>query len=250
MYRVSYDDLNLDGQVDERELPDFETAAQNSASGDRIRDIRAEQGGTPTQEDIDRVKQELLDNPSLPSGAYAIIKQGADGSITVLDVFAVRDWPEQSTSENRDASPPEIPALPPFDVEKSSPELPLQQPHTRSDEQPEQDGSDETHAPAIPHPGASDSTFRIQTERESVDEPHLNGPWNARWDSQQRFNATEGTRFAGTGLLMGTLWLLARQRDKLQCATTPKAEFSEEEASRPQWDFSRRARRQRKLDEQ
>ncbi len=83
-----------------------------------------------------------------------------------------------------------------------------------------------------------------------MSESHVNSSWNGRWDRQLRSDATEGTRFAGASLLMGTLWLLARQRDKLQCSTNAETDCLEEVAARPQWDFSRSARRQRKLDDQ
>ncbi len=72
-------------------------------------------GKTPTQEDIEREKLKMLNDPSQPTGAYAIIRVDGEAMKRVLDVFGVRDWEEeqQATTDSDQTEEIKTPKLEP-----------------------------------------------------------------------------------------------------------------------------------------
>ena len=113
IYRVNYDDKNSNGQPEQNELPnpdDVKAAPSlmkktlsnwdESDSEDlkkkryKLEGFQTKTDGSPTAEEIDELKQRLLDDPTQKTGAYSIIQKEVDGKEVVLDVFSVRDWEE------------------------------------------------------------------------------------------------------------------------------------------------------------
>ncbi len=178
IYEVKFDDDNENGQVDEAELPTYEIVLarelDEESKNSRIVIEPAKGGKTPTQEDIEREKTKLKNNPNQPAGAYAIIKTDTDGSRTVLDVFGIRDWQEEQPADAREIKPDaiKVPQLEPF---KPS------------------DADDASDAEIIPPPVAGP---------QATDTSRL-----APLDHGQGHNET---RFASAGLLLGSLWMLRK----------------------------------------
>jgi hypothetical protein len=112
IYRVYYEDENANGQPEQNELPSPDEVksaaiADEKATADiddnpdelkgkriRLEKFKTTTDGSPTAEEIDNLKQKLLDDPEQQTGAYAIIQKEVDGKEVVLDVFSVRDWEE------------------------------------------------------------------------------------------------------------------------------------------------------------
>ncbi len=113
IYRVFYDDLDQNGQADDNELPTAEQIVEAKdierevvefrglASGERekLKIIETKSGGSPTAEEIELAKNDLLSDPLQPSGAYAIVERGVDDKEVVLDIFSMRDV-EESVEES------------------------------------------------------------------------------------------------------------------------------------------------------
>ncbi len=130
VYRVEFEDTNENGQAELAELPSvdgvlkqIEESPVDHSSGrggegssaergkdsedskskpgiEKIRTLQPASGGSPTASEIDAWKAELRNDPSLSSGAYSIIEIGVDDSKSVLDVFPVRDWPEEDDANS------------------------------------------------------------------------------------------------------------------------------------------------------
>ncbi len=112
VYRVSFNDLDENGQAEQSELPkskDVENAQDVDADqfdekeavkkkGEffraKIDQLKSETGGTASPQDIDNFKAKFLNDPEQTSGAYSIIQKEGDKT-TVLETFSLRDWPEQ-----------------------------------------------------------------------------------------------------------------------------------------------------------
>ncbi|MEQ1826797.1 MAG: hypothetical protein ABL921_12660, partial [Pirellula sp.] len=118
VYRVEYSDMNNDGQPDRSELPSSEDIIRRvggDARGKTNITVKTDDGatvkidlpqelqpsftsGAPTSEDVAKIKQAILADPTKPSGAYTIIFEDGNGNRSVLDVFPVRDIPDQSSA--------------------------------------------------------------------------------------------------------------------------------------------------------
>lgn len=231
IYRVDYQDLNEDGQVDEEELPSFETVLEEELDDERMKTRKvikpAEAGETPTQDDIAREKNKLLNDPTQPSGAYAIIKEDTDGNRTVLDVFSIRDWPEEQVNDGSQSDGGTIPQLPP---------LHMGQPR---DAQVEQRAS---QAEVVPAPLGTVPLEPAPNEKASENTPLPNRNDSSHLAPPERHTP----QFASASLLLGSLWML-RQR---QSASTAGDQTSSPPATRTcdaSHDYSRRARKRRSL---
>lgn len=111
IYQVYFEDENGNGQADEMELPESQSILQYTVVGNRedeehvfelepnqrrkIDTLEVEAGNSATAADIEKLKREYLNDPRMPSGAYAIIEKGVDGIEIVLEVFSIRDEPEE-----------------------------------------------------------------------------------------------------------------------------------------------------------
>ncbi len=234
IYRVNFEDLNADGQVDEEELPAYEKVLEEELDDERMRTRKvikpAEAGETPTQDDIEREKYKLLNDPNQPSGAYAIIKQDPDGNRTVLDVFSIRDWPQAQFNDETQSVEGQIPQLPPLDV------------HQPGDPQAEQRGNE---AEVVPAPLDSVPLDAASAELAPVDATQPN-----RNDSSHHAPREQhAPQFASASLLISSLWMLRQRHSQVPAddqASVPSAITSRSEPH----DYSRRARKRRLLSNQ
>ncbi|MFN7733677.1 MAG: hypothetical protein ACK5OB_17400, partial [Pirellula sp.] len=102
LYRVPFVDENENGEPDNDELPTpaevLEKVEGNQATAV---DFPKDQKGstTPTQAELNRVKDALARDPELPVGVYSIIKKNPDGGQEVLDIFPVRDSDPQTVTD-------------------------------------------------------------------------------------------------------------------------------------------------------
>jgi len=231
IYRVDYDDLNADGQVDDEELPSYEKVLEDELDDERMRTRKvikpAEAGETPTQDDIAREKNKLLSDPNQPSGAYAIIREDTDGNRTVLDVFSIRDWPEAQVTEGSQSDEGTIPQLPPLNI--GGPR----------DEQEEQRGNQAEVVPAPLEPVPLDS------------DPHDNAPVvkpqpNRNDSSHLTPPERHAPQFASASLLLGSLWMLRQRQSADTFADHPNSPPAMPASDEPH-DYSRRARKRRLL---
>jgi hypothetical protein len=115
VFLITYEDKNNDGQPDREELPSTDeiirliggdgknkttvTAKTDDGASVEI-NIPKEAtpkltSGAPSPAEVERIKQAILADPTKPTGAYTIIFQDVRGNRSVLDVFPVRDLPEQ-----------------------------------------------------------------------------------------------------------------------------------------------------------
>jgi hypothetical protein len=219
IYQVKYVDDNSNGQVEADELPSYQQVLRDiqeeGLSEESVKErvpIESEKGGNPTQEEIARAKNRLLNDPNQPSGAYAIIAKEPNGDLNVIDVFGIRDWPEvvpDTSGQEAEVIVPQIEPFNPADLERA--------------QQPSDDGAEVVPAaPEAAVPQDSDSSWLQPASHES-----------------QRL-----TRWGSSGLLLGTLWMMhSTQRDG-QAASSQTAEPPADHAVR---DYSRRARRRRWL---
>jgi hypothetical protein len=108
--------MDEDGQPDMAELPNADEILKKiESSGNNTRiQVETEQGtvvvkipdnaipklnsGAPTPDEVEKIKQAILSDPTKPTGAYSIIFVDASGKRKVLDVFPVRDFPENEES--------------------------------------------------------------------------------------------------------------------------------------------------------
>jgi len=211
IYFVNYDDLNLDGQPDLTELPSQEKILKelDTQSGVKEEPIYAADGGSPTPQDIESKKAQFLEDPSKPSGFYAIVEKPANGVPVVLEVFPVRDSAPK-------AEPNTEPAIVP-DTEKVEPEdIPIPVPKIESPK------NETSFIPPTLY--RSDST--IQGEE----------------DAKQ--GGTSSARFAASGLLFGSLWMV-RESSKSNKSRADSVSESIEELGTV--GYSSRDRRNRKL---
>ena len=127
IYRIPYEDANLNGQVDATELPTFDSVLTRLEESPEYRETKISieprnSGEAPTQGEIEEEKVKLQSKPDQPSGAYAIIRKSADGKEEILEVFSLRDWPEPQLPTQIDEFVPELPELPAFQSDQSVPE--------------------------------------------------------------------------------------------------------------------------------
>ncbi|MEO8269691.1 MAG: hypothetical protein ABI557_08225, partial [Aureliella sp.] len=235
IYRVYFDDANQNGQADENELPseqeilsaevvDAEDNADESVEiqpSQRLKlgKVQTESGGSPTAEDIEKLKNEFLNDPRRPSGAYAIIEKGLDNKETVLDVFSVRDVDEADS----DAQHPLIQLPRQSDAVNSSEASPSEH-DSHNIDSPTQDNVRPAHEDS--------SQNRISTDAEFLDD-----------DSSHRPVRNE-SRFAHAGLIAASLWFIrhsSQSRSPETKSTLPPAAIGEPV------EFGRRARRRRRL---
>jgi hypothetical protein len=215
IYRVNYTDSNGDGQVDAVELPDYDEAIAKIDRDSKIT-IQARDGSSPTPGEIDEQKAELLNKPDQPSGAYSIIRRGAEGTEEVLDVFGIRDWPEETqesmgTADIEGEKEIQVPKLEQFNPEAN-------------------DNLNELQIPTPPskRPESDASSFNLQSVP------------NSESDYQS-------PRFAEGCAMLGTLWVLRaakyRERNNNDQSTSKSTQSARPQL--PELDHS--ARRSRKL---
>ncbi|MCR9295448.1 MAG: hypothetical protein NXI32_22245, partial [bacterium] len=223
IYPIEYDDINEDGQVDSNELPTYAEVLQEELSDESKREsitIEPSQGGEePTPDDIEKKKAELLNDPSQPSGAYAIIKTDADGNRIVLDVFFLRnsseDMQQQSTDEAMDT--PQLPRLEPFQPQEF---LRPQQPNSGSSNEGPSSTEDLLVPPPVEPPAPSNTDQSMRMQIDPVPEP--------------------STKWAASGLLLGTLSILKRTNLRSGDASNPQSSLIPTNV-----DFGRHARLRR-----
>jgi hypothetical protein len=222
IYRVFYEDANANGQAEESELPtedevlaaeisEDEAAAPASEMepGKRLKlgTVKTASGGSPTAEDIEALKNEFLNDPQRPSGAYSIIEKGLDDKETVLDIFSVRDSVQA--------------------VEDS--DQPLIRPATPEELQQLQLEEGAGVAPAA-NDGAS-------YPNDTTDQA-LPGEWR---------DQSTPSRFANASLIASSLWLVRAQGSTNTDRTcVALAETITPQTERAPIDFGRRARRSRR----
>ncbi|MFO1066460.1 MAG: hypothetical protein U0892_21590 [Pirellulales bacterium] len=182
VYFVPYNDENHNGQPDANEIPnrddilgkkgssDGENGATETKGLKEIAKLKSASGGKPSAEDIDRLKAELLNNPQAKAGVYAIIETEADKTQVILDVFPLRDYPDDNQQE--DVNGPLI-------------ELPKPQ--------GEGNGADAKPAPAKPE--GNSGAFMLPD-------------WNRRETEEPELIERSESRFADAGLVAGALFLL------------------------------------------
>ncbi|MCA9194417.1 MAG: hypothetical protein KDB03_21755 [Planctomycetales bacterium] len=216
IYAVSYNDINMNGQVDANELPTFDEVLRQNLSDESQREaipINPSQGGEePTPEDIERKKLQLREDPSQPSGAYAIIKKDADGIQTVLEVFSLRDWTESQGKEADSTLEQDVvlPKLEPFDIQDLNSPVPVET--NEPDVDPPVNGT----------PGVSDTSL-----------------WQSNRSERPKWEASS------SGLLMGTLWMLRARREKEPVEQPASPSLTADDQSQTNQDFGRTARRKR-----
>jgi hypothetical protein len=214
IYRVNYTDTNGDGQVDAVELPNYDEAIAKIDRDSKIT-IQSKDGGSPTAGEIDQQKAELLNQPDQPSGAYSIIRRGPDGTEEVLDVFGIRDWPEESP-ESMDSA------------EKEKNEAEIEVPKLDEFKPEENDGLDQPKVPLPLRPGSDASSFNSQPVR------NLEGDY-------------QSPRFAEGFAMVGTLWLLRAAKNRERNNNDQTASGSKEPVRQQLPELDRCARRSRKL---
>ncbi len=238
IYRVYYDDLNQNGQADENELPseqDILEAKEINVDGEanesaeveskrrrKVDEVKTEAGGSPTAEDIEEKKNEFLNDPQRPSGAYAIIERGLDDKEIVLDVFSVRDIAETGA----DAPQPLI-------------QLPSQV-----------DAENSTKSPTSePDSGNLDSPTEQTARPAAEDSSQYSAPGEAGiLEAEQGFQAARNeSRFAHAGLIAASLSFVRHIR---QSDTPQNASVLPIMASSERVEFGRRARRRRRFQRQ
>jgi hypothetical protein len=239
VYRIDYDERNDDGQVDPDELPSFEEIRRKAEKGelrkpvagdgetedptrgldDKGDEIKGSKGGSPTQEDIENTKAEMLKNPQKPSGAYAIIESVNDGRKIVRDVFAIRDWPVESGESGATEK-----AL----IEGIKPET-TDKPDTGDGD----DGSSQPTPVPVPDAGENDVEAIPATSE------------------QTQLIPDGSSRFSSSSLIAGSLWILQQGMNGSKPVQSNREKTDEDENRLPgsddQHKFGRRARRHRRL---
>jgi hypothetical protein len=234
-YQLSYDDLNENGQVESNELPQFEEVLERIDRDSKMAIESKNAGEAPTQGEIEDEKAKLLNKPDQPSGAYSIIRKGTDGKEEVLDVFSIRDWPEETQSATDEVTTEGgvVPELPPLQPDMLTPPA--------ADSNPRIDNSDELVPPPVPpaEPSLEDSSL-----------------WD---DPSRRISPTqEPPRLAGLSALTGSLWMLhtASQRstnaqqssgsEATHSDSNLNSDSSDVPAESKSTDYSMKARRSRR----
>ncbi len=185
IFRIGYDDRNTNGQVETTELPAFDDVLNRVDLDSKLPISSKNAGQSPSQGEVDEVKARLLETPDQPSGAYAIIRKNADGKQEVLDVFSVRDWPEESkeNGEVRDESDDETPKSP-------------------DDEQEDHDEQQSGAATSIGFENREDAS---QSSKPKSPMQPKESSSSAPTDES---GATESTRIKDGAAVLCTLWLL------------------------------------------
>ena len=228
VYRVFYADENSNGQPEQSELPtpdevrattlaDEEEVAKLEESGSedltkkryKLDKFQTKISGSPTADDIDQLKQRLLDDPEQKTGAYSIIQKEVDGKEVVLDVFSIRDWEE----------------IPPQD----QPLIQLPKDNRQSEEVEARPNEKADGAPS-----ATDSSFNDIV-------PEQKGEQAAESRSQ--------SRFASAGLIASSLWMIRHSKDAGASEAKDDSELPTQESAAPSSfnRQARRARKLRHL---
>ncbi len=233
IYRVYYEDANTNGVAEESELPSedeiltAEVAAEDEEQeqagemkrGKRLKleTVKTQAGGSPTAEDIEALKNEYLNDPERPSGAYSIIEKGLDDKEVVLDVFSVRDSMPDTTSS----------------------EVPLIRLPTAEEllQQQKRDSSDGDGTDIVPTPGADEARYQPHDGLiESLD--------SEEWNSTRT-----ASRFEHAGLVASSLWLARAQTKNKKWNAQIGVELTDlikADDGQSTIDFSRRGRRSRR----
>jgi hypothetical protein len=103
IYRVWFDDIDNDAQPDDDELPTPEGVLEQSIGNGPNQRVLVERPEkikplqlSPTQADIERIKDAIQSDINWEVGAYSIIQKDPDGNENVLDIFPVRDDSNES----------------------------------------------------------------------------------------------------------------------------------------------------------
>ncbi len=194
IYPITYQDLNRDGQPDLNELPLENEVLESLRKIKPIDEIVSPDGGSPTPQQIDTKKAELLRDPQLPSGAYAIVEKDADGKEVVIDVFPVRDWEEENSETTK-----EMPFIPN-----------KEEPNQKKDAPPEE--------LVIPRPIPKDK----DSEAMFVPAIQRNDDVAESSDDSALAPSTSRSRFASVGMMFGSMWVL-REATKSEATPTDQA---------------------------
>ena len=230
IYRVFYEDENLNGQPEQNELPspdevlaapiadDDATAELDQSDSDvvqkkryKLDSFKTTTDGSPTAEEIDELKQRLLDDAEQKTGAYSIIQKEVDGNEVVLDVFSVRDWEE---------TPPQDQPL-------------IQLPEASTDakkaktEETSDDAADD-HPLPMPTDSSRNETNSFNSEERSVD-------------------SRSESRFASVGLIAGALMMIRRSKNQVNDSAIDQLANENATSEVAPVAFTRQARRTRKL---
>jgi hypothetical protein len=117
LYRVEFDDNNLDGQPDSSELPEQTMVLERiqGANQSEIISFPLDEEGKSTkpsaevtQADINRIKEALKRDPQAQVGVYSIVRVNTNGVREVLEIFPVRDSEEPPSDENEKIDPPAV----------------------------------------------------------------------------------------------------------------------------------------------
>ncbi len=225
VYRVTFEDADENGQPEQDELPSNDEVknAKTVEEGkmqvgkkgifERVRIKQLDVEGTPTAQQIDEFKNEFINDPEQTSGAYSIIQKDVNNKETVLEVFSVRDWPEEIKTNQPVISQPDP-------ASDSSSDKPTD---SKSD-QPKAE-----NAPEQPAPAGTDN------KNASLLEPRLRGKWE--------------TRLASSGVLVGALAMIRQSNESnSRSLLEMMSESSTQEAAseEPQLRFDSRSRRARR----
>ncbi|HUP77600.1 MAG TPA: hypothetical protein VM260_03495, partial [Pirellula sp.] len=217
IYRVDYIDTNGDGQPGMDELPS-KSSVLESIKKPQVKDdgfeITSVSDGTPTQQEIDAKKAELIRDPQRPSGAYAIVEKDPDGKESVIEVFPIRDWEDEAP--------------------KNSSDLPLVPSKAESADEP---GAEDL---VIPRPMPEDSSSDVAPPNQKNEGPLVASTVLTSVDPELT-GLRGNSRFASLGLFFGSLWIVRETTKKEKTSTD---EVLEELGS---IGFSSRDRRNRRL---
>ena len=192
VYPITYKDLNRDGQPDLNELPLEKEVLESLSKLKPIDEIVSPDGGSPTPQQIDTKKAELLRDPQLPSGAYAIVEKDADGKEVVIDVFPIRDWESESS-----------------DVSNEMPLIPSKEESGEKKSEPSDDL-------IVPRPKTKDSEAMVVP---TIDSKHDGSQLS---DDASLVPSANKSRFASVGMMFGSLWVL-REATKSEAKPTDQA---------------------------
>jgi hypothetical protein len=189
VYRVIYNDVDMDGQPDALELPSPDEVLNQIEDPDilaktplgqrfeKLKDIpKTVDGSSPTPTDVEAFKAKLRDDPEVPAGAYAIIETVGDSQKEVLEVFEVRDFEETKP-----------------DNDQELPLVPSDAPATESKPKLQQDRSNDNAAiPSSPSNNAKSISGDDPSSRLSS------------YDTE--FDSNEMEHWAAMGVLFSSLW--------------------------------------------
>jgi hypothetical protein len=238
IYRIWYEDENQNGQADENELPseaeilESEVLEEEQLSQEvseipdgkrlKLEEVRTESGGSPTAEDIEKLKNKYLRDPQRPSGAYAIIEKGLDDQEVVLDIFSVLD----------------------AEVESSADDVPLIQ-------LPDDAQSTLDQPPVLPSLDAEavlTPTAPVDSSADNVSVSSAGAVADFELTAVGEEAAASSSRFAHVGLVASSLWWI--QSRSRSSSSAPLGLDSLDNQSGEALDLGRRGRRRRQWQRQ